>query len=37
LGSVCCDGEAAIALLYESIACRTIIVNGFVISIYNLI
>ena len=37
LGSVCCDGEAAIALLYDSIARRTIIVNGFVISIYNII
>jgi hypothetical protein len=31
LGSVCCDGEAAITLWYESIACKTITVNGFVI------
>ena len=31
LGSVCCDGEVVIALLYDSIARRTMIVNGFVI------
>jgi hypothetical protein len=31
LGSVCCDGEFAIALLYESIACSVMMAKGFVI------
>ena len=31
LGSVCCDGEFAITLLYESIACSVMMANGFVI------
>ena len=31
LDSVCCDGDSLITLLYESIARRTMIVNGFVI------
>ena len=30
-GIVCCDGETIITLLYESIACSTMIANGFVI------
>jgi hypothetical protein len=33
LGSVCCDGEFAITLLYESIACSVMMANGFVIVI----
>ena len=32
LGSVCCDGEFAITLLYESIACSVMMANGFVIA-----
>ena len=31
LDSVCCDGDSVITLLYESIARRTMITNGFVI------
>ena len=33
LGSVCCDGEFAIALLYESIACSVMMAKGFVIAV----